>query len=547
MNLSSVRYRLASLVLIGGMLAAPIIVGATPAAAVGSGTLSGVVTDATSGLGIPDVTVRVTNLEGSTLAQVSTVVASGPYAAGYYEFPTLAAGPYLLHFQPTSNHLPEWWDNAATMATATSITIVIGVTTTKNAALARGGLISGTITNPSGTLLTGATVEAYLGGATEPVAVDTVGSDGTYYLSALAPGNYRLFFSGGTGTANLWYPNSLSKAFSSAIAVTNGSTNYSANIVLPFRVFMFGSLQTETLQPIAGIVVFYDAQATTMSSGAVVATKTVSSNGNIEVPGLAPGNYKIGYSANAAAYSSSDGVLPASDTFVSEFYSSTGGAYSFATAGTYTISTSPSIIYNVDATLILPRFADARDPASTFFPYIQWMGDRGLSSGTPQPSGAPLYKPLDVVSRQSFAQFFYRLEGAGFTVPTTARFADVPTTAPAFAAVEWMAAQGISTGSANPAGGKPLFKPLDAVSRQSMAVFMARAAGVNTTTPPLTQSFADVPVTAAQAAAIKFMADYGVSTGTAQPTGLPLYKPLDPVSRQAMAAFLFRYSNLGAG
>ena len=544
---TSARSRLASLVLIGGMLAAPIIVGATPAAAVSYGTLTGVVTDASSGLGIPDVTVQVTTLTGSTVTQVGTTVASGPYVAGYYEFTTLAEGTYLLRFLPSSNHLDEWWDNAPTMATATSITIVAGVTTMKNATLARGGYLICTIKDPGGGLQVGASVSAYLGGLADPVATDTVGSDGRYELSQLAPGNYRLFFDGSGEMANLWYPNSLSRAFSSTISVTNGSSNSSANIVLPYRVFMFGNLRDVQLNPLSGIVVFYDAQATTMSPGSVVATATVSSNGSIQKPGLAPGNYKIGYSTNAAAYSIYDGVLPASDPYLSEFYSSTGGAYTFDSAGVYTIAPTPVTIYGADATLLNPWFADASDPTSTFFTYLQWMGDRGISSGTAQPSGKPLYKPLDAVSRQSFAQFFYRLRGAGFTPPATASFADVPTTALAFAAVEWMAAEGISTGSTNPAGGKPLFKPLDAVSRQSMAVFMARAARVNTTTAPLTRSFADVPVSAPQAAAIKFMADYGVSTGTAQPTGLPLYKPLDPVSRQAMAAFLFRYSNLGSG
>jgi len=533
--------------LIGGMLAAPIIVGATPAAAVGYGTLSGVVTDAVSGLGIPDVTVRLTTLAGSTVTQVATVVASGPYVAGYYEFATLAEGTYLLQFLPTSNHVSEWWDNATSIATATAVTVVAATTITKNPVLARGGYLSGTIKNPGGGNQVGASVTAYLGQEADPAATDTVGSDGTYELSQLAPGNYRLFFSGGTGTANLWYPNSVSKAFSTPIAVTNGSSNSSANIVLPYRVFMFGELQNAQLNPLSGIVVFYDAQATTISAGAVVATATVSSNGDIAVPGLAPGNYKIGYSTNAAGFTIYNGLLPSSDPYLSEFYSSTGGAYSIATAGTYTISTTPSIIYNVNATLLNPRFADASDPTSAFFTYIQWMGDTGISVGTVQPSGKPLYKPLAVVSRQAFAQFFYRLAGAGFMAPATASFADVPTSAPAFAAVEWMVAEGISTGTLNPAGGLPLFKPLDPVSRQSMALFLARAARVNTTTPPLTQSFADVPVTAPQAAAIKFMADYGVSTGTAQPTGLPLFKPLDPVSRQAMAAFLFRYSNLGSG
>jgi hypothetical protein len=40
------------------------------------------------------------------------------------------------------------------------------------------------------------------------------------------------------------------------------------------------------------------------------------------------------------------------------------------------------------------------------------------------------------------------------------------------------------------------------------------------------------------------MAQTGISTGTGQPSGLPLYKPADPVSRQAMAAFLYRLAAL---
>ena len=123
-----------------------------------------------------------------------------------------------------------------------------------------------------------------------------------------------------------------------------------------------------------------------MPAGALVTTQIVSRNGDIAVPGLAPGNYKIGYSENAPAYSIYDGVLPASDYSVSGFYSSTRGAY-------------------------WP--ADARDPTSTFFPYIQWMARRGISSGTAQPTGLPLFKPLDPVSRQAMAAFLFRYSNLG--------------------------------------------------------------------------------------------------------------------------------------
>jgi len=192
----------------------------------------------------------------------------------------------------------------------------------------------------------------------------------------------------------------------------------------------------------------------------------------------------------------------------------------------------------------LPAFADV-GPTNPFYTFVQWMASSGTSTGTAQPSGKPLYKPADAVSRQAMALFMYRLSGETFVPPVTPTSADVTAeNNPRFyTAVEWMFQRGISTGTAQPSG-KPLFKPSDPVSRQAMAIFLARYVGANLTVPPTTQRFADVPLNAGTAAAIDWMFVTGISTGTAQPSGLPLYKPTNPVSRQAMAAFLFRVDNL---
>jgi len=180
---------------------------------------------------------------------------------------------------------------------------------------------------------------------------------------------------------------------------------------------------------------------------------------------------------------------------------------------------------------------------SPFYSYIEWMSSSGISTGTPEPPAKPIYKPTDAVSRQAMAVFMYRLSGATFTPPGTPTFADVDSSSPFYTAIEWMASTGISTGTPQPPA-KPLFKPADPVSRQAMALFLARYAHVDTSTPPTSQSFADVPITASAAAAIGWMASAGISTGTAQPSGLPVYLPANPVSRQAMAAFLYRLAHL---
>ena len=173
---------------------------------------------------------------------------------------------------------------------------------------------------------------------------------------------------------------------------------------------------------------------------------------------------------------------------------------------------------------------------------IAGMWTTGVSTGsTNDPNGDPLYRPSASVSRQAMASFLQRMSGAAFTPPTVPTFADVDPTHPFYSAIEWMAAEGISTGTPQ-LSGKPLYEPAKPVSRQAMAVFLARYTGVSLV-PPSASSFIDVPVTASTAAAIEWMRMSGISTGYTTPAGTE-YRPSAPVSRQAMAAFLMRIRTL---
>jgi len=193
----------------------------------------------------------------------------------------------------------------------------------------------------------------------------------------------------------------------------------------------------------------------------------------------------------------------------------------------------------------VPFFADVQDQAAVFYPYIQWMGLSGISVGTAQPSGPPLFEAEQPLTRQAMAAFLYRLSGETFDPGQTGAFADVSPASPFNTAIQWMASRGISTGTAQ-ASGKPLYKPEDDVTRQDMAEFLARYRSADLSTPPESLSFADVPTTAAFASAISWLKSAGISTGTVQPSGLPLFKPLDAVTRQDMAAFLYRVTDPAA-
>jgi predicted outer membrane repeat protein len=179
-------------------------------------------------------------------------------------------------------------------------------------------------------------------------------------------------------------------------------------------------------------------------------------------------------------------------------------------------------------------FGDVNEGAA-FFLDIEWMAGQGISTGTPA-SPKPLYKPNAPVSRSAMSAFLYRMVGSPlFTPPAEPTFGDVSTTHPFYEEIEWMAAEGVSTGT--PGSPKPAFKPSNAVTREAMSAFMFRLFAHPSFSDPAEPTFTDVGPGHTFFTEIEWMASYGISTGY-EPG--PNYKPGAAVSRQAMSAFLHR-------
>jgi hypothetical protein len=168
--------------------------------------------------------------------------------------------------------------------------------------------------------------------------------------------------------------------------------------------------------------------------------------------------------------------------------------------------------------------------ASTFWADIEWMAAEGITTGFP----GELYKPASTVTRQSMSAFMYRLAGSPAFTPDEPTFNDVTESNPFFAEIEWMNAEGITTGF--PGG---LFKPGQAVTRQSMSAFMYRLAGSPPFVDPPTSSFGDVATSSLFFTEIEWMAEEEITTGF--PGGL--FKPGQAVTRQAMSAFMHRLAD----
>jgi len=240
--------------------------------------------------------------------------------------------------------------------------------------------------------------------------------------------------------------------------------------------------------------------------------------------------------------------LPADDHYTLHFTDCTAGGVIYedrwfgdqdtqATATSFSVGATATLTDKNAVLLVAGSFSDVRR-SSSFFTYIQWMFDNNISTGTVTASGR-LYKPSDVVSRQAMAAFLYRAAGSpAFTPPNVPSFSDVPTSSTFYKQIEWMKAQGVSTGT-NMGDGTFQYKPLDAVSRQAMSAFLYRAAGSPAYTPPLTPSFTDVAPGSPFYLYVEWMKNQAITTGYNDGVTYS-YHPAASVSRQAMAAFLYR-------
>ena len=127
-------------------------------------------------------------------------------------------------------------------------------------------------------------------------------------------------------------------------------------------------------------------------------------------------------------------------------------------------------------------------------------------------------------------------QGAGCdvgAVETPSPFTDVGPANPFFSDVARMDAEGISSGYAD-----GTYRPEDEVTRGAMAAFLHRHRGSPAFTPPTTPTFTDVPLGHPFFLEVEWMVADELASGFADGT----YRPSDPVSRQAMAAFLHRAS-----
>jgi hypothetical protein len=221
---------------------------AVPAAAAGTGSISGTVTAAAGGAPLAGICVaaHLIDIDSTFVTSVATA-ANGTYTLTNVPVGNVNVQFFDTGFCPggvTGNFVGQWYNAQPSLNTANPVAVADSVTTSNiNAALAAGGAISGTVTAAAG----GAPLNAICVGAFLPgadlllVASTSTAANGTYTLNGVPAQNNVLveFFSSGFcpgGTAanfeGQWYNGKLTPDAADPVNVTVGNTVTGINAAL---------------------------------------------------------------------------------------------------------------------------------------------------------------------------------------------------------------------------------------------------------------------------------------------------------------------------
>ncbi|WP_263422334.1 carboxypeptidase regulatory-like domain-containing protein [Arthrobacter sp. StoSoilB5] len=255
---------------------------------------------------------------------------------GSYKFTGLPAGSYKVRFGGNdSRTLAQWYSNAASFETATVVSVTTGQDLTGiNATLVKSATVSGKVTAPTGVDLANARVYVYK--SDDPgsyASYSYVGSDGTYMVTGLPAGSYKVNFEGNnTGALEQWHSNAASFDTATIVTLTTGQDLAGVNATL-----VKGATISGKVTATAGVNLTNTRAELfkTDNKDYNVGSADLGSDGSYRFSGLTAGSYKVKFTGNET------GALD-------QWHSN---AASFETATTLTVTTGQDLT-GINATLV---------------------------------------------------------------------------------------------------------------------------------------------------------------------------------------------------
>jgi putative cell wall-binding protein len=252
---------------------------------------------------------------------------------GHYSVTGLPAGQYLVRFVPsegTLGYISEWFNDKPTAQLADIIKVDGDHVQNINASLARGGWISGTVTQADGvTPLPSAAISFW-----DPVADDYVGDsaytdqNGRYVSTGLPPGDYDVLISA-WGYVSQWFDNASDITDAHAVTVTSGVGADGIDASLSSGANISGTV-TNADGPVADVLV-----SISDANDVWVASAETDEAGKYSSTGLVPGAYRVQF-------------FPQSGLSLPEWYDD---ATDFSSATAVTIPAIDSSVPGIDAVL----------------------------------------------------------------------------------------------------------------------------------------------------------------------------------------------------
>jgi hypothetical protein len=158
------------------------------------------------------------------------------------------------------------------------------------------------------------------------------------------------------------------------------------------------------------------------------------------------------------------------------------GGKNFAPKDSLTREAMAAFIYRLEAPkdYVAPTVSPFVDvnTGDKFYREIAWMYEAGLSTGTRQASGKPVYAPKNSLTREAMAAFIYRLQAKtdaqvkNYVAPTSSQLIDMKPGANFYKEINWMYDAKLTTG-VKTANGRE-YQPKNALTREAMAAFIYR-------------------------------------------------------------------------
>jgi protocatechuate 3,4-dioxygenase beta subunit len=224
--------------------------------------------------------------------------------SGVYRTPGLPTGDYKLRFAAAAGtpYVAQWYNDQNSFDAANAVHLTAGTDTNGiNASLAKGGSISGTITDAAtGQPISNVCAQAFTG-TDVLVASDCTDATGTYTTAGLPTGTYYVYFVeyfGAQGYQAKWYDNATDLASAKAVAVTANNTTSGISAALSIGGTISGTVtDTVTQAPLAGICISaFDNVSSNFGYGCT------DSAGHYQTSGVPTGSYTVRFSGATGPY-----------------------------------------------------------------------------------------------------------------------------------------------------------------------------------------------------------------------------------------------------